>query len=199
LLEVPSEAEGIRQLAVGRISEDPITTPGDHRCIRLGHLEEIEQFRHFRVGLQVEPCERHEIPGQEVADPEGLLRIAGAHHARARELARFAEDLPPGDECLQDRVADVGMAIEDLAEGVERHLVDFAFAARHAADEGWGAGHRGHLAGELAGPKDRDRPRSVPEFIDESNLARLHDGELAVTGAGLEQSLLVAVPFERSE
>ena len=62
---------------------------------------------HLRVGLQVQPGERHPVLGQEVADPEGVLRVARADHAQAREVPRLAQELPPGDERLQDEVAQV--------------------------------------------------------------------------------------------
>ena len=71
------------------------------------HAELFEQLVHLRVGLQIQPGERHAVLGQEIADPKGVLRVARADHAQAGEVLRLAQELPAGDERLEDNVADV--------------------------------------------------------------------------------------------
>ena len=62
---------------------------------------------HLRVGLQVEPGEQARGSGQEVADPEGVVRVARADHAQpVKSPTRAAA--APGDERLKDDVAQVG-------------------------------------------------------------------------------------------
>ena len=51
-----------------------------------------------------------------------------------------------------------GCRLRICTEGVIRHLVDLRIAPRDGADDRRAAGHLGLVAGELAGPEDRDRP-----------------------------------------
>ena len=152
LLQRPAEAECFRQLAVRGIAQEQLVAPGDHGRVGLGQPELLEQLVHLRVGLQVQPGERHAVLGQEIADPEGVLRVARADHAQAGEVPRLAQELPAGDEGLQDDVAQLRVVVQDLPQGVGRHLVDFAIAPGDGADERRAAGQLRHLAGELPGP-----------------------------------------------
>ena len=85
LLQRPAEAERLRQLAVGRVAQQRLAAPGDHRRVGLAQPELLEQLLDLRVGLQVEPGVRHAVLGQEVAHPEGVARVARADHAQPRE------------------------------------------------------------------------------------------------------------------
>ena len=58
--------------------------PGDHRRVRFSHPEPLEELIYVGIGLQIQPGERYTVLGQEVADPEGVLRIPRADHSRAR-------------------------------------------------------------------------------------------------------------------
>ena len=163
------------------------------------HAELLEQVLHLRVGLQVEPGERHAVLRQEVADPEGVLRIARADHAQAREVSRLAQKLPAGDERLQDEVAEVRVMVDELPQRVGRYLVDFAIAAGNGADERRSAGQLRHVAGELAGSLDGDGFRRVAGFVHDLDLAGLDDEELGVAVADFEESFPVPVVLEHRQ
>ena len=103
------------------------------------------------------------------------------------KLARPGQELAPGDERLHDQVAQVGVVVEQLAQGVGRHLVGLAVGAGDGADDGRPAGHLRHVAGELAGAVDRDGLRLVAGFVHDLDLARLDDEEAGVAVAGREE------------
>ena len=63
-------------MAVGRVAQEHLAAPGDHRRISLAQTELLEQLLDLRVGLQVEPGVGHAVLGQEVAHPEGVARVA---------------------------------------------------------------------------------------------------------------------------
>ena len=107
--------------------------------------------------------------------------------------ARLAQELPPGDERLQDDVAQVRMVVQELPQGVGRYLVDFAIAAGDGADDRRAAGQLRHVAGELAGPVDRDGLRLLAGFVHDLDLARLDDEELEVAVADLEELFPIRV------
>jgi hypothetical protein len=65
----------------------------------------------------------------------------------------------PCDEGLQDDVAQVGAAVQELVERLGGYLVDFALAARDRIHQRWAASEMRHVAGELARPVDPDRLR----------------------------------------
>src|SRR6266540_4031540 len=54
------------------------------------------------VGFHVHPGEQRAVLGQEVAHTEGIGGVTGADHPQADEVRRLAQELPPGDERLQD-------------------------------------------------------------------------------------------------
>ena len=112
--------------------------------------ELLEQLVDLRVGLEVEPGEQHAVLGQEVADAEGVARVARADHAQARERARLAQQLPAGDEGLQDDVAEIRALVEHLPSERAGDGVDLAVAGRTARDDRRGAGQVRDVAGELA-------------------------------------------------
>jgi hypothetical protein len=49
------------------------------------HAELLEEPRHARIGLEVEPREEDAVPGEEIADAERVARVARADHAQAGE------------------------------------------------------------------------------------------------------------------
>ena len=112
------------------------------------------------------------------------------------KLARLAQELPAGDERLQDDVAQVRVVVQELPQGVGRHLVDFAIAPGDGADDRRAAGQLRHVAGELPGPVDRDGLRRLAGFVHDLDLARLDDEELEVAVADLEELFPVPVPLE---
>ena len=91
---------------------------GDHGRVGLGDAELPEQAVHLRVGLEVEPGEQHAVLRQEVADAEGVLRVARADHAQPGEVRRLPQELPPGDERLEDDVAERRALVQDLPQVV---------------------------------------------------------------------------------
>src|SRR5437764_881923 len=101
--------------------------------------------------------------------------------------------MPAGDECLQNQIADLGVEIEELLEGVGREFVDFGIAA------GVGAGHRRpatdlrQFADERAALVYDDAPRLVARFVNNFDLAREDDVEPRVALAEADQRLAVAI------
>ena len=78
---------------------------------------------------------RHAVLGQEIADAERVPRVARADHAQSREVRRLAQQLPPGDERLQDDVAERRALVEDSAQVVGRDLVGLAIALGDGGDD----------------------------------------------------------------
>ncbi len=124
-----------------------------------------------------------------------VLGVARADHAQAGEVPGLAQELPAGDERLQDDVAQVGALVQDLAQGLGRHLVDLAVGPGDGARDGGAAGQLRHVAGELARPVDRDRLRCVAGLVHDLDLAGLDDEELIVPIADLEEFLSGLIPL----
>ncbi|MGH8585912.1 MAG: hypothetical protein ACREWE_06945 [Gammaproteobacteria bacterium] len=78
----------------------------------------LEELVHLRVHLQVQPDKRHPVLRQEVADPEGVSPVPVPDHAHACEGSRPVQEPPSGDERLKDDIAQVGMVVQDLPQGV---------------------------------------------------------------------------------
>ena len=172
LLQRPAEAEGLRQLAVRGVAQQQLAAPGDHGRVGLGQPELLEQLLHLRVGLQVQPGERHPVLGQEVADPEGVRRVARADHAQAREVPRLAESCRRAMNACRMTSPRSGWWFRSSPQGVGRHLVDLAIAPGDAADERRAAGQLRHVAGELPGLEDRDGLRRLAGFVHGSRPRR---------------------------
>ena len=100
---------------------------------------------------------------------------ARADHAQPGEFTRFAQQLPAGDECLQNDVAEFGMMIEQLPQGIRRKLISLDGAASDGAHDGWVARQLGHVAGESAGFVNRDPLRAIAGNVDNFHLSRLDD------------------------
>ena len=97
------------------------------------------------------------------------------------------QELPPGDERLQDDVAQVGVVVQELPQGVGRDLVDLAIAPGDGADDRRAAGQLRDVAGELPGAVDRDGLRRLAGLVHDLDLAGLDDEEVEVAVAGLEE------------
>src|SRR5206468_1926441 len=96
------------------------------------------------------------------------------------KVRRLAEELPAGDECLKNNVAQVRALVEHAPQRLARDLEHLAAAPGNGADDGFSAGQVRDLAGELALAMDRDPLRLIAGIIDDFDLARLHDEELHV-------------------
>jgi hypothetical protein len=137
------------------------------------------------------------VGGQEIPDTERVQRVPGADHAQAGEASRFAQELPPGDERLQDDVAQVRALVQHLAQSVGGDLVDLAIASRNGADQRLLAGQVVHVAGELPLTVEGDPPRSVPRLVQDLDASGLHDEELEILVADLDQDVPVGIALER--
>src|SRR5207249_9457757 len=197
LLHRPADADPVRQFAVRRVAQEQHAAAGDHRRIGLADAETLEQKVHVRIRLHVRPGEQHAVFGQEVTHAEGVGRVAGPDHPQAGEIRRRAQQLPPGDERLQDDVARGRALVQNLPQDIARHLVYFGVAAGDRADHRRIAGQMRHVAGELALAVDRDGLRVVAGIIDDFHLAGLDDEEFEVAVADREQRLPVAVRLRR--
>ena len=95
----------------------------------------FEQLADLRVGFHVHPGEQRAVLGQEVPDTEGIGGVAGADQPEADEVRRLAQELPPGDECLQDDVTHDRTLVERGSQRIPRDLDHLAIAFGHGADE----------------------------------------------------------------
>jgi hypothetical protein len=150
----------------------------------------------LRVGLQVQPGERHAVRGQELADAEGILGVARSDHAQAGEAARLAQELPLVGERLEDEIAQRGATVEHVLEDVRRHGVHLAITAGDRRDDRRAAGQVRHVAGELAGPMDHQGPGRVVGGILDLDLARLDDEGLEVAVPRPDEGLAGLISLE---
>ena len=187
----------VGQLGVGGVAQEQHPAAGDDGRVGLGQAERLEQGVHLGVGLEVDPGEQHAVPRQEVADAEGVLRVARADHPQPREVRRRPQQLPPGDERLEDDVAERRALVDDPPQVVRGDLVGLAVAARHGADDRRRPGQVRDVPGELArpGPWTANVRGSSPLRSTISIRAGLDDEELEVAVAGLNQFLPVLVPL----
>ena len=161
----------------------------DDWCVGLGDPELLEQLIHLRIGLQVQPGEPDPVPGQEIADPERVVRVTRADHTQAGEASRFAQQLLPRDERLEDDVAQVRAPVQDFAEGIGRHRVDFTIGLGDGSDDRRSARELCSFARELAGLVNDDDPRRISGLIADLDLTRLDDEELGVAIAASKERL----------
>ena len=112
------DADAFGQFAVRGVAQQQHAAAGDHGRVSLGDVELLEQTIHVRVGLNVHPGEQRPIFGQEIADTEGVGRVPRSDHSQAGEVCRLAQELPAGDECLEDDVAQSRTLVQCLPERV---------------------------------------------------------------------------------
>ena len=187
LLQRPADAEGVRQLAVRGVAQEQLVTPGDDGRVGLGHSELLEQLLHLRVGLQVQPGEQHPVLGQEVADPEGVLRVARPDHAQAREVPRLAEELPAGDERLKDDVAQVGVPFRS-SRRASAEISKTSQSPRATPLTIAGPPVRCDTSPvNSPGPRTVDDLRRLAGIVQDLDRAGLDDEELEVAVADLEE------------
>ena len=130
LLQRPAQAERLRQLAVRGVAQEQLVGPRRppacpasvtpnclSSCLTCGSASRSSQVNGTRFLARKSRTRKVSV------------RVARADHAQAREARRLAQKLPPGDERLQDEVAQVRVVVEELPQGIGRHLVDLAVAA----------------------------------------------------------------------
>ena len=161
----------------------------DHWRVGLGDPELLEQLIHLRIGLQVQPGEPDPVPCQEIADPERVVRVTRADHTQTGEASRFAQKLLPRDERLEDEVAQVWAPVQDFAEGIGRHRVNFTIGQGDGSDDRRTARELPSFAGEFAGLVNDDDLRRIPGLIADLDLTRLDDEELGVAIAASKERL----------
>ncbi len=193
VLERLVNADRVGQLPVRRVAQKEPVAAGDHRRVGFGDAKLLEQVVHLRVGFDVHPGEQSAILGEEVADPECVGGVARADHAQSRKIRRLAQKLPPGDERLEDNIAERGALVQRAPQGVPRDFVHFAIASSHGADDGRKAGEVRNVAGELAFAMNRDRLWLLARVVDDLDLAQLDDEEFEVAVADRKQRLPIPV------
>src|SRR5206468_7648810 len=99
----------------------------------------------------------------------------------------------PGDERLEEEVAQSRELVQDAPQGLAGELVHLAVTPGDGADHRAGAGQERDIAGELALVMDHDRPGRVSRVIDDLDLTRLDDEELEVAFAHRNEGLPVPV------
>ncbi len=112
----------------------------NHRRVGLRDIELLEQAVHFWIGFQVHPGKEDAISAEKVADAKGVRGVARANHPQAREIRRFAEELPARDERLENDVAEGRALIQHLPQRLSRDFEYFALASRNRAEDGRRAG-----------------------------------------------------------
>ena len=173
--------------------------PRDDRRIGFRHAELFEQLVHLRVGLEIQPLERHAVFRQEIADAKGILRVARADHAQAGEVFRLVQELPARDERLEDEVADFRVMIDELPQRVGRQLVDFAIAAGDAVTSD------GVPVRCVTSPVNSPGPRTTmvfgvsPDSSMISIVTGLDDEELEIAVADFEKFFPVPVALEHRQ
>ena len=99
---------------------------------------------------------------------------------RPVKVSGSAQQLPAGDEGLQDHVAQVWLMIEQVAKCIGRQLINFAVAPGDGFDQCRAAGHLCYFARESARPVHRDYLGGIPSLVDNRDLARFDDKKIAV-------------------
>jgi hypothetical protein len=183
------DPDRVGQLPVRGVAQQQQVAERDHWRVGLGQTEVLEELAHLRVGLHVEPGEQGPVLGQEVAHPKGVRGIAGPDHPETDEVPGLAQELAPGDERLEDDVAQRGALIERRPERVARDLRRLALAPGHGADDRGAPGEMRDVTGELALPVDRDRLRTFAGMLEDLNLPGLDDEELEVPVADRDEDL----------
>ncbi len=137
----------------------------------------LEQGLHLGVGVGVEPEVGQPGPRQELADLQGLWRVARADHPRRRPGAGD-EDIAPRHEGREDLVTQVGLSGDDFAEGVRRHREHLSGLRDACADEHAQTGEQVQLAEEppaIVGGDDAFVPVRLEQDL---HLSREHDVEV---------------------
>ena len=198
-LQRPAESQCLRELPVRGVTQEQLVAPGDHGRVGFAHPETLEELSHLRFSLGVQPGERNPVLGQKVAHAKRVLRIPRADDAQAHELCRLPQDLPPGDERLEDDVAQARMIIQEMSQSVRGYLVDYGIATSDGLDDRWAAGQLRHVACELTGPEDHDSPWRLTGFVHDLDRARLDDEETEVPVADIEELFPIRVALERRQ
>src|ERR1700730_221074 len=165
--------------------------------VGFAHSELLECFRNRRIAFQIEPGKQHAVLRQKIADTKSILRVTGTDSAQSDEPVQRTQQLPAGDERLQNDVAQLRILIQTLMQGLARQLVDFAIRLRDAAHHCRVPGQMSHVAGEVAGMMRGNGLWLVAGYIDNLNLARPNHEKLEVAIAGAKKRLARAKLFWR--
>src|SRR5205085_2063834 len=108
-------------------------------------------------------------------------------------VGRLAQELPPGDERLQENIAHLGALIQDASYGSARNLIDLTASPSDCADDRRHAGQVRDISRKLPLAMDGDPLRLVAREIDDLDFTRLDDEKLEVTVADGKERLPVLI------
>ena len=164
------DADGVGQFAVRGVAQQQFPTAGDDRGVRLRNPELLQQPIYGGVGLHVQPGEQHAVFGQEVADAEGIGGVTGADHPQAGELRRLAQDLPPGNERLEEEVAQGRALVQDPLQGDRGELIYLCVTSGDGAVHRRGAHQERDFAGVQSSRRRVGHGAAGGDDLDERQL-----------------------------
>ena len=182
-------AGAVRQIAQRRIQQNAAIVADDRRCL-LGRTNRAQ--RGLAIGARaVQPCERHEVLVQELANDGGVFARARPDDSQA-DVAGSREQRAASLEGREQDFTQARNAVEQVAEFFAGNLEQHRPAARDAVHHHWPAGQQVDVAGELPGLVRGD-VAVVVGGIEDLDFARQDDKEVHIGTAGLEDDLAIAV------
>ena len=115
----------------------------------------------------------------------GIRRVPGADDPYAGKGARLADELPSGDERLQDDVAQLRADVQQIPHRIVRDGINCSGGPRDAGDDRRPAGQVRHVPGEFASLVQPHQARRVAGQVQDLDRARLDDehGKIALADA----------------
>ena len=151
-------------------------------------MELVEQRLHVGVALDVDVPERVPVPGEELLQAERRRGVPRADDDRVAVPAR-EEPHAPQDERAHEDLAELGVGLHERAELRVLDAQARAGAAARARTSERRRCEHAHLAGELAGPVDRDGLLDRSARMDDLDLAFEDDEERDVLVPLVEEEL----------
>src|SRR6185503_21313294 len=97
--------------------------------------------------IHIDPGEWDLVPGEEVANAEGVARRTGPEHSESLKVRRH-QQLAPSNKRPQEEFAERRPLAHDAPDVTGRDLEDLGVATGHRTDQRRPAGHRTDVAAE---------------------------------------------------
>ena len=190
LIDRVVEAEALGNLGVGRVPEHDLAAAHQHRHVRDGDPEVIEQRLNVGLAVEIDVGVGVAVPGEELLDPERARRVHRSDQHRVAEAA--ADQLhPPENERPHQDLAELGVVLHERQHRLAIEHDDLARLADPRAEQR--AAPRDHvdLAAELPRAVHGDeclRAAGHPDHLD--GALRDHEKRHHVI-AGFDQDVAV--------